>query len=201
MNKIKILMISSLFFIISFLSFADSPITSTEFYDAYSSYKILNDSYYKDGVLNEDLMKYLDEDNPIDVKMAIINKLSWDSDRGSNSAKYFNYLSKKYDYDDEMDFIKNGSGDNLLCMAYLKAMDDYFNVEDAIWYAEMALKFKPKSYTYNIILAIIKAQKAMDYDWKEVYELTNSLRNKDLNIDMKEEARNSIYEYMDSYKE
>jgi hypothetical protein len=42
----------------------------------------------------------------------------------------------------------------------------------------------------------------MDSDWCEVYNLTNSVReNKELKIDMKEEAISIIFDYMDIYKD
>ena len=44
----------------------------------------------------------------------------------------------------------------------LKAMDNYFDVNDAIAYSDSALKKNPQSYTYNIITTMIKAQKEVD---------------------------------------
>jgi len=67
------------------------------------------------------------------------------------------------------DFFNNGKGDELLCMGYLKAMDNYFQVDDALKYAETALLQKPKSYTYQIITALIRAQKASGIDSCKVY--------------------------------
>ena len=86
-------------------------------------------------------------------------------------------------------------------MAYLKALDDYFDVDEAIVYAKKATGKNKNSYTTNIICALIEAQKAMGSDWSEVYNLTNNVRlNRSLNRDMKEEAVKIIFEYMDLYK-
>lgn len=181
--------------------FADSPITSTDFYDVYSTHEILNDSYYEEGTFTTKLMDYLDGTNPIDVKMAIINKLSWDYDGKNNARIYLEYLFSKYNYIDEEDFVKRSKGDNLLCVAYLKAMDDYLDddvIKEALLYAEKALKFKPTSFTYNVIYSIIRAQ---NEEGKEIYDLTNALRYKKLDMDMKPEAIDLIYEYMDLYED
>ncbi len=200
MNNInKILAV--LFLIMSTTIFADSPITSTEFYNAYSTHEILNDSKYEEGLLTINLMDYLDGANPIDIKMAIINKLGWDTEGQNNANIYLDYLFNKYKYINEEDFKNRSKGDNLLCMAYLKAMDNYLdddNVNEALIYAEKALEINPTSFTYNIIYAIIRAQN--EYG-KKIYDLTNELRYKKLNMDMKSEAIDIIYEYMDLYKD
>ena len=54
-------------------------------------------------------------------------------------------------------------------------MDNYLdddNVNEALIYAEKALKFKPESFTYNVIYSIIRAQN--EYG-KEIYDLTKLL--------------------------
>ena len=97
-------------------------------------------------------------------------------------------------------FTKKASGELIICMAYLKALGNYFEVDDAVLLAQKAKKSNPKSYTVNIICALIEAQKAMDNDWCEVYELTNRVReNKALIDDMNEVAKNEIFNYMDLY--
>ena len=104
------------------------------------------------------------------------NELSWDIDGKSNAKTFLNFLKKKKIYKNEGEFLDNANGDILLCLAYLKALDNYNQVNDALSYAEHALKKNRKSYTYNIITAIIKAQKAFDTDWCEVFILTDNVR-------------------------
>ena len=58
------------------------------------------------------------------------------------------------------------------------------------------------SYTFNIITALIKAQKAFDTDWCKVYILTDNVRkDKSLIGDMDIKAIAIIFDYMDLYKE
>ena len=201
-TKTNLLMLLALFSLNSVV-FADSPLTSTPFSDAYQNEPIIIKASKTNGLLTIDLMDYLaDESKPIALKMALINKLRWNIDGKSNASTFFDYLKKKNSYTSEDDFMKNGNGDELLSMAYLKAMDNYFDVDDAIRYADNALKKNSKSYTYNILTAIIKAQKAMGGDWCEVYKLTDNVRmNTSLNRDMKNEAITIIFEYMDFYKD
>ena len=87
-------------------------------------------------------------------------------------------------------------------MAYLKAMDDYFHVDEAKDYADIALKKNPTSYTYAIIATMIKTQKALlSFEGDQsVHQLTQKLKNDNsLNSDMKNEAVAIIFDYLDIY--
>jgi hypothetical protein len=185
---------------------ADSPLTSTSFSEAYKNEKIVILAMGTNGILTNELMDYLiTADNPVSIKMAVINRLGWEGDKRQNSLMLLNYLRKKKGYKDKSDFEKSGADFELLSMAYLRAMENYFEVDDAIVLAEKALlKNKTSSYTFRIITAMIKAQKQVGAlnGWCEVYYLTNRVReDKTANIDLNEEAISIIFEYMDGYKE
>jgi hypothetical protein len=178
--------------------FADSPLTSTDISKAYKDSKIVQLASNSEGKLNDELMNYLmDSKNPIELKIALINELGWDFDGKNNSIVFYEYLKKNNIKD-----INEANADILICFAYLKALDNYFDVEEAIIYAKKAKTKNEKSYTINIVCALIEAQKAMNSDWCEVYNLTNNVRiNETLVKDMKDEATNVIFEYMDLYKD
>ena len=98
--------------------------------------------------------------------------------------------------------MKKGKAHDLLSIAYLKALDNYFTVPDAVNYGERALKKNKESRTANLIVGLIKAQQAMDGNWCEVYQITDRVRNnKMLKNDMEPEAIKIIYGYMDIYKD
>lgn len=197
------LLILSGFFSFSQYMFADSPLTSTDFWKAYQNEKIVITAAGTKGILTTDLMDWLDsEENPIAIKMAIINRLGWEVEGRNNSSMFFDYLKEKRGYKNNFKFFEKGEGYELLCMAYLKAMENYFEVDDAIAFAEKAKLKKPGSYTFNIICALIKAQKALNYDWCEVYNITDRVRkDKSLVTDINYEACRIIFEYMDLYRE
>nr|MBP8917330.1 hypothetical protein [Chitinophagales bacterium] len=91
--------------------------------------------------------------------------------------------------------------DELLCLGYLIAMDDYFVVDEAINILEMAASKKKTSYTINLILAMAKAQKAMDTDFCRVWTLTSAvIQDGSLKRDMKTSAIQAIVDYMILYK-
>lgn len=195
-------LVTAIFFSIQVV-FADSPLTSTGISAAYKDVKIVQSAAKANGVLTVELMDYLlRKKNPIDVKIALINELSWNIDGKDNSTAFLEYLKKKKKYKGMDDFLNNASGDMIICMAYIKALDNYFDVEDASIYAQKAKSKNSQSYTIQIICALIEAQKAMDSDWCKVYKLTNDVRiNESLKKDMKQEAVTIIFEYMDLYND
>jgi len=202
MKVIYALTLGALFLLIlPIASRADSPVTSTPFYEAYSDIGIVANAH-EGGVMTTTIARYLSSPiHPIDVKMAIINALSWDIDGKSNGVLYAYYLGLKYGVTiDQLDFNMLAS-DELLCMGYLCIMDDYFHPEDGIAFLEKANELVGDSFTYSIILAIGKAQKAMDSDFAEVWKLAeNVFENKKLKQDMRDDAVKIIRDYMVLYK-
>ena len=193
----------SFFWISCHSLFADSPLTSTDFCQAYQKEKMVIRAASTDGVLTNHLIKFLlAEKKPIAVKMAVINQLGWSLDGKQNASIFYDYLQEHKGYKGKDDLLKKAGAAELLCLAYLQAMDNYFEVDEAIVYAETAVSKNPKSFTYNMICALIKAQQAMDVDWCAVFKLTDRVRkDKSLQMDMNQEAVNIIFEYMDLYKD
>jgi hypothetical protein len=200
--KFLLLIFTFSFFGINYLK-ADSPLTSTEFSQAYREFSIVTEALEQGGKINDKISKFLaDKSKPIDEKMAVINALGWDINGKNNADYFFNYLKKKRKYKDLDNFLNKGRADELLCYAYLKAMDNYFDVKEAFKFAEKALSLNPKSYTFNIITALIKAQIVFRGEWCDVFKSTDAVRNNEsLKMDMDESAIVIIFEYMDGYQE
>ncbi|WP_297804084.1 hypothetical protein [uncultured Polaribacter sp.] len=196
-RKLLIIVVIGLLFNQNLL--AGSPLTSTNIHEAYKDSAIIQLALKTEGKLTVALMNYLsDTKKPIELKIALINALGWDFNGKNNSTLFYEYLKENQNLKD----INETSADILICYAYLKALDNYFDVDDAIKFAQKAKLKKKNSYTINIICALIEAQKAMGSDWCEVYNLTNNVRINDaLQIDMKEDAIKIIFEYMDLYKD
>src|SRR5690606_14277020 len=117
---------------------ADSPLTSTNFSSAYADLEIIQIAKAQNGVLNDELMSYLvSTKNPVDVKLAVINELGWDFNGKNNYDLFMAYL-KSNGYKKEKKIAKKGGADLLICIAYIKAMDNYFQVSDAISWAKKA---------------------------------------------------------------
>lgn len=83
----------------------------------------------------------------------------------------YKYLLEKYNYKDANELLEQASTDLLIRLAYIQAMENYFNVDEPLIYTKKAKAKNSESYTINIISALIEAQKAFDSDWCEVFNL------------------------------
>ena len=185
-------------------SFADSPITSTEFYNSYLDIPVVQKC--KQHKLDKLTLLYLtDSTKPLDIKLALINKIGW-SKKSTNSLKFMNLKLKQnhYKYDrhfKQSSFIQKASADDLICYAYLRSMDNYFDLDNAPSIAISATKKNPNSKATALISAIIKAQVLMSLDnGCDMYKSFKDIKeNTTLSNDIRFEAINIIYEYMDLY--
>ena len=91
MKKILVLVVLlKLLFIFPATSRADSPITATDFYEAYMDVKMVERAHLE-RVMGLEIAEFLTSpENPIDVKAAVINALSWRFD-GENNAELYAY--------------------------------------------------------------------------------------------------------------
>lgn len=182
--------------------FADSPLTSTKFYKAYSTVVIIQEAAKSNGVLTGKLISYLaDPLQPIDIKMALINRLGWNTKGQKNSKIFMEYLKKIRGFKTNESLISSMSGEELTCLAYLKAMDNYFDVEKALDYSNLAIKKSPDSFTTNIINALLKSQTFLYSNRCKVYQVLEDVKvNSGLKNDFKKEATDMIFEYVSLYK-
>ena len=201
-KKFLLVLILKMLCIFSATSHADSPITATDFYEAYLDVKMVQRAHLE-GVVGIEIAEYLSSpENPIDAKAAVINALSWRFEGKNNAELYTYYLGLLYHMsitELDTDFL---SADEIFCLGYLIAMDNYFHPENAIPLLEEAHKVMKDSFTVSIVLALAKAQMAFEQDWCDVWKLTERvLRNNDLKQDLRPEATKIIVDYMILYKD
>ncbi|MCF6150568.1 MAG: hypothetical protein E3K37_18215 [Candidatus Kuenenia sp.] len=78
------------------ITLADSPLTSTEFYEAYMDVKMVQRAHLQ-NVMGIEIAEFLSSpDNPIDEKAAVINALSWKFEGNNNAEFYMYYLALLY---------------------------------------------------------------------------------------------------------
>lgn len=181
---------------------ADSPVTSTPFYEAYLDVKMVQRAHLE-GVMGIEIAEFLTSpENPVDAKAAVINALSWKFEGKNNAELYLYYLGLLYHMpvtEIDTDFL---SADEIFCLGYLLAMDNYFHPEIAIPLLEEAHESMEDSFTVSIVLAIVKAQLAFDSDWCEVWKLTERvMENRALKQDLRPDATRIIIDYMILYKD
>ncbi len=202
MKKIFLLLVALLYVNVTF---ADSFLTSTEFSKAYQNKRIVKEAKSANQ-LNDKLIAYiLKKKNPIAVKLAIINQLGWDFEGRKINAEIFAlYIIDHGIYKDFDDMLKNADEEILICMAYMKAMGDYFDVSEAKYIARQARsKDKKGSYTISMICALIEAQEELHNDnWCKAYQICDAVRNnKSLKKDLKKGAQKIVFDYVDLYQE
>lgn len=201
--KIKNLLFCICFFFFANTIFADSPLTSTEFYKGYLDIAIIKETSKSDGIITEKQLQFLtNSKNPIAIKLALINSLGWDTKGKSNAPKYLAYLFEKQPQLNFKNFINKASADQLICYAYLKAMDDYFNVKSASVFARQAMHKAPTTYSINLIGTLIQVQGVNQNNWCNIYTKMNQVRtNKKLKLDMRLISTAAVFGYTDGYKE
>lgn len=201
-KKLLVVLIVTLLFLLPGISYADSPITATNFHEAYQDVKMVQRAHLE-GVMGLEIAEFLSSpENPIDVKAAVINALSWRFEGKNNAELYTYYLGLLYHMsitELNTDFL---SADEIFCLGYLVAMDDYLHPENAIVLLEEAHKVMKDSFTVSIILSLAKAQMAFEQDWCEAWKVVeNVLRNTELKQDLRTEAKKTITAYMILYRE
>jgi len=176
------------------VAIADSPITSTPFADAYMDYAIVEEAS-ESGVMTEAIAHYLaDSENPIDVRAAVINALSWDIDGKSNAELFCQIQYRR----DEPPKLKDLRGDEAMVIGYLMVMDNYFEPEKALPFVKRGRKELPESFTAAMVAALVEAQ---DFGvTEEVWSVVEDVvYDPDLNGDMRLGAMRIITDYTDLY--
>lgn len=202
--KIKNLIISLCFLLMANTTFADSPLTSTPFYKGYLDVAIIKEAAKSNGIITEKQLQFLThQKNPIAIKLALINSLGWNTKGKSNAPKYLEYLFEKQSLLNYKNFINKASADELICYAYLKAMDNYFNVKSASVFAKQAMRKAPTSYSIHLIGTLIQAQPLLNSkNSSGIYTNMNQvLTNKKLQRDFRDKSVSAVFSYTDGFKE
>ena len=206
MKLFKILVhIFQILFLVLFIPvtvvYPDSPLTAILFHEAYEDMRIVKKAELN-GLLDLEIAEFLSSPlNPIDVKAAVINALYSDSEGEENVKLYDAYLALRYKKDLDDFYYDLLTPDEIFCLGYLKAMDNYNYPEEAMSFLIEAKEKLKDSFTVSIILALTKAQKIMDsnrgYMWECVSEV---FKDKSLKQDLRAEAKELIIDYMSGYE-
>ena len=186
-------------------AWADSPLTSTHFADAYSDHPMVQmASQEMQYDIPTTLLNFLANKNePVDVRLAVINKIGWNFDGTTVGAQLEQYLMGRYNVKTEKKLVKKLDAGTLAVFAYARAMSNYFDVTAAQALAQQAVKKnKNKSFSVALISALIDAQVYLDNDWSMIYKaVADVLHDGSLHLDMRQEAIDSIMEYINLYSE
>ncbi len=190
-------------------AYADSPLTSTDFYRAYMDVPEVADAVGAE--MSEEIYRTLQaDDHTLDVKVAIINAMGWTFEGQSNAASYMDlYMA---DHDKAVVDSDYMSGEELIMLAYLVSMDDYFTMSPieagaegvlgmtGVELAHEAADRVPDDFTVRMISALILAQEAMDYDWGYVFEICDFVMKEALVRNIRDGAIDIIMDYIGLYQ-
>jgi hypothetical protein len=204
----------SFLFLLCLPAFADSPLTSTEFYNVYLDIEQVKNA--KGVKLNENIFNFItDQYEPLDVRIAVINAMGWNIDGTDNGKIFIDLMAKKLNKLPEKLKISDFSSDELLCLGYMLSMDDYFTLSpaaktggevetsDPLTLVQKAALQKPGNFTVQLIASLVKAQGLLssDSEWGNIYLTVNKVISSDLEKNMRQEAIGIIMDYIGGYKE
>lgn len=184
-----------------FSSFADSPLTSSVFWKTYNHPAIKNFANSK-GKINEEGCSFLhNKKEPLETRMAAVNALGWNTKGQQNADAYLGYLISKNLYKNKNEFLQKGQKEDLIIYAYMLAMDNYFDVQASIDICKKPAIANDKSRCIQMISALIKSQAVLYKNYCDVYQFVRKVNdNKQLTNDMKEEAVQEIFNYINIYR-
>lgn len=193
---------------------ADSPLTSTNFYQAYQDVELVNKAAQKQ--LTPALMDALSDPTiPNDQRAAIINALGWSIEGQSNATVYLDYLAKKYQKNRSDLKLESLITEEIFALGYLLAMDDYFTLKalggkgeleqaDAVTLLSTAAARQPQDYTIALIDKLAQSQIYLaDFSqWCTVYKTVSTIvYNFPPERNLRPEAVKIIMDYIQNYQE
>lgn len=156
--------------------------------------------------LNEKLARYLlNSRHALDHRLAVVSALGWDIN-GQRNAKIFSDMalneSRTWFYSRNW---KQLPPDQLIILAYLGALDDYFDTKDELKQARMAQEKDPNNASIAVIGALIEGQGILELkdtqEWKRVWTIAKPALEKRDPPRLRPKALLIIRKYMLLYRE
>ena len=211
----KVILVLAMLMAVFNLCFADSPLTSTNFYKAYLDVPVVKAASKSPNKLSPEAKAYLfNEKNPLDVKMALINAVGWHVNGQSTYKDYIQYClnhfpKQKYGIAKNKilkieDLFKYASREQRAVLVYLYAMSDYTNTKAMYSLMQKAME-KPMTdkQSFMLPMGLVYAQNCLDDsdNWSNIYSGIEYYVNGPKNKDMRPKAIKIIMDYIDLYKE
>ena len=197
-----------LFMATVFPAYADSPLTSTVWWQHYKSNSIVVEAN-KSGCTERVRALICDDSQPLEFRLAAVNALGWNVEGQNNFGLcldyYMDQIRVRYNisiYDTIADAYIHYSPETMCVFAYLIAMDNYFDVDYALSEASYANQLQPQNKSIAMICALIAAQKNMDTNFCSVYRIVASVAyDKTLIVGGSQYMVDEIMDYVKGYLE
>jgi hypothetical protein len=184
-------------------AYAGSPLIPTKFYSAFylnEKVQLAEQLEFLDG----SLAGYIaDKSVALDQKLAVINALQW-NEKGKNNVETFKmFLGRLYGKEYDNLNLEELSGDELLCLGYMIALDKQRKLSDALPILEKAKAKNLTSYATQLIYTLATAQSLINSSKGcDAWKVCDALRNNtSLVQDFNAEANTIIFEQVDTYKD
>jgi hypothetical protein len=160
-------------------SFADSPLTSIDLWTIYSEEPIVKHAL-KTRELDKEALNYLlDENNSLEKKIAVISAIGWKFKSSSQkSSKLLKAILKKYKLKSIEDLNDIKFASLLAVFTYSLALENYFEVDEAYNYSQIANNLDPQNSIIKFISTLIKSQQYLHADdWCSVYKSFEEIKD------------------------
>ncbi len=183
-------------------SLADSPLTSTPFSEAYLDQPLIAEAKATQ-TLSPAMAAYLtDRSIPIDQRLALVNALGWNFDGQNNHLLFAAHLAELHGQKGASPAALPLTGEDLLLLGYLTAMDDYFHPELGLPMLRRGARQLWQSQSAQLVLAVTEAQAYLPRAkvWCQVWLMTQQALNKpEAKPDMRPAGRQILLDYMQIY--
>jgi len=209
-----------LFFLISvpFVSSADSPLTSTVFYEVYADIEAVDEANLY-GDITKVVFNFLESEATLDKKMAVINALGYANTLALDSyesmlidahqldSNVFDRLrTVHYDEAPNLESTKEFklTGDQFFCWAYLQALAEYTEPKQAYNALYLSNILKPDNEATYYVIGLVGAQIMMsDFSkWCDMFLFMKRIHSGTYTEGiLRAEAKQIIFNYINLYAE
>lgn len=179
---------------------ADSPLTSTDFHQAYLDVPQVRRAA-ESHQLDDELADYLlSPGTSYDEAAAVINALGWNIDGTDNHLRVLRRLQATRPDRFKQFRLGKGSSRELFVIGYLWAMDDYFETRKAELLLRQAKNQSPEFFAIALVHALVLAQDKPVNEWCEVFSGPRDTLNRYPNgLEMRRAAVSIVLDYTDGY--
>lgn len=187
--------------------FADSPLTSTVWWEYYKNNAVIVEAS-ESGCTDRVVALLCDDNVPLDLRLSAVNAVGWNINGQDNFDRCLDYCLNKIRVQHNIPQTDTIAADYLVftpetysVLAYLKALDDYFEVKEALSIAFQAYQQKPTSKGISMVLALILAQLQMEDDWCGLYRTVATVAyDENLEKDIPDYMVERIMDYINGYQ-
>lgn len=192
-----------LIFFFSLNSYADSPLTSIDFWTIHTEDFTVQNAFRNQKMDKSTIDFILDENNSLEIRLSVINAIGWKFKSNSkNSSALLKSILKKYKVNSIETLFDVNHIDILTCYTYSLALDNYKNVDNIIQLSNRVSNLDPNNFYSKYIFTLIKSQKySLSFQWCNVNLVFKELRKAEyFNSKYGKRLFDKTFEYINIYE-